>query len=230
MKNKHNQKLHKRALLASNKDIMQGVFWIILFIVVMYVISRLFGFDAIQEKVKEAGAFGPLILIIAKASVIIFAPLGGGPLYFIAGPLFGFWPGFIYIFLGDMFGSVVAFYISRKFGRKVVRRFLSEGGMKYVDDLLYHMSSWKGFLYARILFIGMHDIVSYVAGLSSITFTQFISISVLVAVPPLLLVIAVGMALIDNIVLAGAVIAVAGIISLIVCVLGIRWFRRRSKE
>ena len=213
----HASTLHQKSMLASKREVVSGIVWLVIFAAIMLAGAKLIGISAIQDKIAKAGIFGPLVLILAKASTIVFAPLGGGPLYLVAAPIFGFTKGFISIFLGDMLGSSLAFYISKFFGRKVMRKLLSDGGMKYVDDILYHLGSWKGLVYARVILVGLPEAVSYAAGLTKLPFLLFGLITGLVYFVFDFVLVALGKTLLSNTYLAmgalwggSAVIVIAG--------------------
>lgn len=103
------------------RDALVNMLWLGLTIGAIYLFARFLGVDELRERIAAAGIWGPLIVILLKASTLVIAPLGGSPLYPIAGAAFGFWRGFIYTFLGDLLGTTIAFYISRVFGRKIVQ-------------------------------------------------------------------------------------------------------------
>lgn len=146
--------------------------------------GRFIDIEDIRSRVLAAGAFGPLLLIGLKASTLIFAPIGGGVLYPIAGALFGFAKGFGYAMLGDLVGVTVSFAISRVFGRKIALYFLSRPGMRVVERALHHLETAKGLAYARIIFFWFPEAVNYGAGLTVMPFWKFLAVSVPIGVVP----------------------------------------------
>ena len=148
----------------------------------LYVVFRYFDTETIKQFVESAGIWAPLALITAKASTIVFAPIGGTPLYPLAGALFGFWGGFTYLIIGDALGGIISFYISRIWGRKVVSYFFPDN--KLLDRVLRVLGSVKGLLVARVAFISFPELISYAAGLTRIPFWQFFVIFISVSVIP----------------------------------------------
>lgn len=167
------KKINKEVITQSKKEFAQGVVWIAVIMAIIFLGAKYIGIENIQSKIGAAGIFGPLLFVLLKASTIVFAPLGGTPLYLVAAPLFGFTRGFAYIFLGDFFGSTIAFYISRIFGRRVMRKFLSKTGERAVDDILHHLEGWKGLAYTRIMFVGLPEVVAYATGLAAVEFWKY---------------------------------------------------------
>jgi uncharacterized membrane protein YdjX (TVP38/TMEM64 family) len=151
----------------------------------LYAVFAYFGITNVQETIDDAGIWAPLVLILAKASTIIIAPLSGSPLYPLAGALFGFWEGALYLILGDMIGVVVAFWISRILGRSIVEKMIGGDG-KFLSRALKMMGTIKGFLVARICFAPLPEVVAYGAGLTRINFLVFLIIFVAVGIPPIL--------------------------------------------
>jgi uncharacterized membrane protein YdjX (TVP38/TMEM64 family) len=152
----------------------------------LYFLFAHFGITNVQESIQSAGIWAPLLLILAKASTIIIAPLGGSPLYPLAGALFGFWEGSAYLIAGDVLGGVTAFFISRMFGRTLVEKMIG-GDEKFLSRALKMMSTVKGFLIARICFAPLPEVVAYGAGLTRINFFVFLVIYVVIGIPPILL-------------------------------------------
>lgn len=140
---------------------------------------------AIRQVIESAGVWAPVLYILTKASTVIFAPLSGTALYVFSVPLFGFWNGVIYSFIGDLVGAVVTFYISRFFGRPVVAYFAGKKNMPHIEDALELMATPKGFITMRIAALSMPEIASYAAGLTPINFWFFIVVHMLIDIIPI---------------------------------------------
>lgn len=179
-------------LMVSRRDVIENVLGLGFVIAFLYVVVTVFDAERINALVESAGIWGPLSLILAKAATIVIAPLSGGPLYPIAGIAFGFWHGLAYIVVGDILGGAIAFWLSRRFGAPLVERFILKRNMAALQSVLSAMSTSRGFLYARICFAAMPEIVCYAAGLTKITFRRFISIHILVGVVPAAVLVASG--------------------------------------
>lgn len=144
---------------------------------------RMFDLDQVQRTIEQAGVWAPLILIAAKASTIVIAPLSGSPLYPIGGALFGFWKAFGLLVAGDMVGGSIAFFLSRIFGRRIVDTMM--GAQKgFISSALEMMGSWKGFLLARLGFVTFPEVPAYAAGLSKIGYIPFVIIFTIVGAIP----------------------------------------------
>ena len=171
--------------------------FIIIFSFLMLVISLLFlpFFKNLmnsdyQERfslwVKELGFKGVLILFGLQVLQIVIAVIPGGPTQVIAGAAFGTWKGLLILEAGCIAGTIIIFFLVRKFGKPLLLRFFGE-------DLL---STW-GFLSSEkktatvtfILFLlpGMpKDFLTYFAPLTRLSLVQFTLISALARFPAML--------------------------------------------
>lgn len=146
-----------------------------LFIVLALMGLTFWFFDVkeVQVLVERTGIWGPIIFICAKILTIVVAPISGSAIYPMAGAIFGFWDGFLYIFIGDALGSTIAFYISRIFGKSVAERFIGKNDKGYLAQILDYLDSWRGLIEARIFFAALPEAVAYAAGLSKLPFWKF---------------------------------------------------------
>jgi uncharacterized membrane protein YdjX (TVP38/TMEM64 family) len=145
-------------------------------LLVIVILAFFIDLDSVQTWVLGAGVWGPLVFILLKVSTIVIAPLSGSPLYPLVGLLFGFWPGFLYVVIGDFIGYTIAFYISRIFGQRIVSKFISTNEEGILARIVSHMGTTKGFLQACVICFGLPEVLSYGAGLSKLPYIKFISI------------------------------------------------------
>jgi uncharacterized membrane protein YdjX (TVP38/TMEM64 family) len=138
-----------------------------------------------KDVIENAGVWAPIFYILIKSSTVIFAPLSGTALYVLSVPLFGFWTGFMYSFIGDLLGAIVSFYISRFFGRPVIKYFTGKKNMIYIEKSLTIMSTIKGFVLLRFGTFTMPEVASYAAGLTTIKFLPFITIHMAIDLIPI---------------------------------------------
>ncbi len=130
----------------------------------------------VKSWVEQAGVWGAVVFILLKISTIVIAPLSGGPLYPIVGIVFGFWPGILYVLIGDVLGVTIAFYLSRIFGQKFVRKLLSNKEESLMAKIVDHIGDKKGFFQACLASIALPEALAYGAGLSRLPYLTFIFI------------------------------------------------------
>lgn len=155
------------------KSLLRGLLWFALIIGLLSLTVKLAGTENLQSHVERFGAFGPALYILIKMSTIIVAPIGGSPLYVAAIPLFGFTNALIYAFIADTAAYIIVFYLSRRYGQKIVKRMIPEKAWSILEKVLYRLGTWRGLVGVRLVLIGMGDMISYAAGLTAIPFKHY---------------------------------------------------------
>lgn len=181
--------------------------------------------ETFQAWVDELGAYGPLAVIGAMTTAIVFTPVPSAPIALVAGAVYGHGWGTLYILLGSALGASSAFLIARLFGFAILRRWFGE---KLSLGLLGSQNVLMGVVFAsRLLPFLSFDIVSYAAGLTSLTFWRF-AIATLAGIAPASFLLAhfgSELATGDAMRIAGTVVAL-GALTLIPVIIGLR--RRRA--
>lgn len=208
-------------------DVGKNLLYIAVVLGIAYVVAVKIGFESIRDTVESAGIYAPLIIIALKATTIVIVPLGGTPLYPIAGALFGFWPALFITLIGDALGSTIAFYVSRIFGRSVLHFFMSRQQMPIVEKLIERLGDAKQFLRARIFFTGFPELFAYAAGFTKISFLFFLPVHVGIhAISAALLVLFGDFIVSGN---TGAVI-IAGLVTTVLASTGVWYFHADLKR
>jgi uncharacterized membrane protein YdjX (TVP38/TMEM64 family) len=145
-------------------------------VLVLVILAWFIDLSSLKTWIEGRGVWGPVIFILLKISTIVVAPLSGSPLYPLVGLLFGFWPGILYVLIGDILGYTIAFYISRIFGQKIVLKLLSQSEENILGRIINHVSDTKGFFHACLTLFALPEVLSYGAGLSRLSYIKFISI------------------------------------------------------
>lgn len=151
---------------------------------IIYKIYKLdIGANDIKSYVDSFGKIGPIVYIIMFALVPL--TLFPDSILAIAGGLvFGLFNGYIYTTIGALIGGSISFYISRKLGRNIVKKFTKEK-----LDNIESMINEKGFFIIfllRLIPLFPFDIISYGAGLTSITYKDFILATFVGTIPGIL--------------------------------------------
>ena len=106
----------------------------------------------------------------------------------LSGTLFGFWKGIFVIFIADFVACCLNFYIAKRFGRKIVQKFVGERFIDKVDNLASKHLENNIFLVAGFLMTGLFDFVCYAVGLTEMPWSKFIPALILgigVSTPPI---------------------------------------------
>lgn len=207
------------------RQVIHGLFSLVVFGVIMYLGSRYIGLENIREKIEAAGIFGPMLFMLLKMSTIIFAPMSGTPLYLVAEPLFGFTKGFLYAFISDLIAYTIVFYIARIFGTRIMKRLLPEKGISYVNTILGRIGTWHGLTITRILLHSMADIISYAAGLTKIPYWQYILVTIPMIIANIVILMVLGQAFITNTLII--YIAIGGLVISVISYLIYRYIHKK---
>jgi len=113
--------------------------------------------------------------ILLQILQVIVAPIPGEVSGFLGGYLFGPFLGILLNTIGLTIGSVLAFLLSRRFGKPVVDRMVDPKTMERFDFLLHHRGGFLAFL--LFLLPGFpKDYLCYILGLGRLSLLEFIAI------------------------------------------------------
>ncbi len=166
-----------------NRDKIIELAWFIV-VVALFVISlKMLRSGALKEQVQMFGILGPLVIFVLKSLTLIIAPLGGTPIYVISGALFGKLNGLILVLAADIFGSSVCFFLSRKYGPRILNTFAGSQNVNKIVSTVSILNNTKSFSKARLGFISMPELLAYASGLSKINFWTFTFINAIFYIP-----------------------------------------------
>lgn len=163
--------------------ILGGVLFVVVTGGLIYGIQAI-GLDNIRTTIEQAGPLAPLIFIGLKILTFVFAPLTSGPIQPLAGAIFGLIPGTIYTLIGEVIGGSLAFWISRKLGRPVVRRLMGDAGLERVDTFVSQIVDGKTLAYSRLFLFSVYDFISYAVGFSKLPYRTYVIVSATVGIIP----------------------------------------------
>jgi len=205
--------------------ILSLLFWVITIAILIY-LGVVIDISVVQEYISKTGLFAPLVFIILVVVTIVLLPIIRIPITIISGPLFGFTFGFIYSYIGELIGISICFFITRKYGWKYIN-FIIPKRHKFMYRVISYLNNWRGLIYARLIFFSFQDMISFASGLSKIRYSSYIISSAIFFIIPMLLMVAIGMALVDRIFLY-MVVGIGFFIAVIL--LGIRIHKRIKRH
>lgn len=135
-------------------------------------ILRTLDISAIKSYILSFGIWAPIISFLLMLFQSIIAPLPSFVITFVNASLFGWWKGAILSWIGTVTGASMCFWISRYFGRDVAARLATRTALKSVDKFFDRYGKYA-VLIARLLPFVSFDVVSYGAGLTSMSFWSF---------------------------------------------------------
>ena len=126
----------------------------------------------LREKIDELGMFGPLVVIGLMTVAVVMSPIPSAPIALAAGAAFGHVWGTIYVLLGAEIGALIAFGLARLLGYEVLQKWFGKERLSLGLLGSQNMLTWLVFVTRLLPFISF-DLVSYAAGLTSITLLRF---------------------------------------------------------
>lgn len=124
----------------------------------------------------------PLISIFLSVLETVIPPLPAWPVLLANAAIFGLWGGIALSWAGNLLGALVNFWIARSFGRSYVEQRLKPEHLELVDRI----SEKRGFqilLWLRIIPLTSLDILSFLAGLSRMSFGPFFAATAIGLIP-----------------------------------------------
>jgi uncharacterized membrane protein YdjX (TVP38/TMEM64 family) len=126
--------------------------------------------QALGEFLDTAGIWAPLIfMIIYAVGVCLFVP--GTLLTGIGAAIFGPYWGFLYVWVGAMFGSAAAFVIGRTLGREFAAGLIGNK-LKKFDDAI-ERNGFATVLYLRLVYFPFTP-MNFGMGLTKVRFLDYI--------------------------------------------------------
>ena len=129
-------------------------------------------FTVVRDFVASYGAYATVISFLLMIFQSIAAPLPAFLITFANANLFGWWQGAILSWTSAMAGAAACFYIARILGRDVAEKLTSKSGLAQIDTFFERYGK-NTILICRLLPFISFDIVSYAAGLTSMSFMSF---------------------------------------------------------
>jgi len=138
--------------------------------------------DYVKHLFLSFGESASYVFLLIQLLQVVVAPIPGQFAGFLGGFIFGFWYGLLLTMLGLTAGSLIAIYIGRLLGERVVRKIISENIMKQFDYLM-HSGGSVNFFMIFLLPVLPDDAVCFIAGLTKIPIRNLMFVCVLGRLP-----------------------------------------------
>tara|TARA_B100000212_G_C27316367_1_gene508106 strand:- start:421 stop:1023 length:603 start_codon:yes stop_codon:yes gene_type:complete len=117
--------------------------------------------------------WGILLIILLRLISIIIPILPGTYCLLISGYLFGLVNGLLISCISDLIACSLSFTISKFYGRKIIRRIMSNKYLNKFESLAQNYLERNFFLLTGFLMTGWFDFVSYGVGLTKLKWKTF---------------------------------------------------------
>lgn len=136
--------------------------------------------DALAAFLGRFGFWAPVFFVAIQAVQVVI-PILPGAIGCLGGVLiFGPVWGFVYNYVGISIGSVLAFLLSKNYGKPFVKGMIGEKNYeKYIGWLDKGTDFDKAFAIAIFLPVAPDDLLCYIAGLTKMTLKKFTAIILL---------------------------------------------------
>lgn len=165
----------------------------------------------IQENVTKFGVWGPVALLGLMILATIFSPIPNSLITLAIGATYGPVWGSLLAILGAFLASTLAFFLSKKFGSSFVEKYIPHTHM--IHDFFRDNAFITVFILRLIPSISF-DMVSYGAGLTSMSFRTFAVATFLGILPGTISIVLVGAGLTYDSSLAWIGIGIYGVLIL----------------
>jgi len=126
---------------------------------------------ALKNWVQQLGWLGPFAIIGLLTLAIVMSPIPSAPIALVSGAVYGHYTGALYVVLGAELGAIIAFFTARTLGADTLKNWL---GNRYANYMLGSQNTLMGIVFlSRLLPFISFDMVSYAAGITSLTFLRF---------------------------------------------------------
>lgn len=126
----------------------------------------------VEEFMASYGAYAAVVSFLLMILQSLAAPIPAFLITLTNANLFGWWQGAILSWTSAMTGAAVCFYIARVLGRDAAVKLTSKAGLEQIDSFFERYGK-NTILVCRLLPFVSFDIVSYAAGLTSMSFLEF---------------------------------------------------------
>lgn len=145
-----------------------------------------FSQEGFRDYINSFGIWGWLVLLGLQILQVFVALIPGELLESAAGFAFGPFLGTLICYAGVAIGSAMIFFLTRKFGIKLVEIFVSR---ERINEIKFLRTPQRRNLFIFILFFipgTPKDLLTYFIGLTDIKFLSFLSISLVARIPSVL--------------------------------------------
>jgi uncharacterized membrane protein YdjX (TVP38/TMEM64 family) len=120
--------------------------------------------------------------IVTVSLATIIPPFTAVPLELTAAIHYGLVPAYIYTITGNVVGSMVAFWVGRRFGWRLVNRLFDEKKVKKAREISQRYTFWQ-ITISRMLLASIWDVLSFVCGLTKMTPKSYFVSSLISTLP-----------------------------------------------
>jgi len=157
-------------------------------IALVIILVNHYGIAQLRAQVEELGVWIPVGIFVLRFTSVVIPALPGTAYSLLAGSLLGFAQGLLIICVADLLSCSLSFFLSRHYGRGLVKRLIGERWIDRIDQLSQRHLERNFFLMTGCLMTGFFDFVCYSVGLTQapwIKFAPALLLSIVISNPPI---------------------------------------------
>ncbi len=135
--------------------------------------------ENLKTFLNSCGVFAPIFFVFLQIVQVIIPLIPGGISTGVGVIIFGPLWGFIYNYVGIVIGSIIVFFIARKYGMPLIKKMFKK---ELIDKYIGWLNKGKKFekLFAAAIFLPVapDDFLCYLAGVTDISTKKYIAIIV----------------------------------------------------
>jgi uncharacterized membrane protein YdjX (TVP38/TMEM64 family) len=128
--------------------------------------------NSVKKYILSFGILAPVVSFMLMVLQSLVAPLPGFIITFANAGLFGWVNGAVLSWTSAMAGAALCFFLAKFLGRDFVEKVTSKGAVEKIDEFFKEYGKYTIVICRLLPFISF-DIVSYAAGLTSMSFWPF---------------------------------------------------------
>lgn len=149
---------------------------VFLYILLKAILIPLIISEGFKDFTASLGYFGYFIVVGYTVLSHVFAPLAGTPGVLLGVTIYGVKTGMFLLYIASLISATINFWISKKFGRKLVIKLVGEKSMKEVDEFI-SVEGKQVLIISRLFGFPIFEFISYAAGLTNISFKSYFIIT-----------------------------------------------------
>ena len=125
----------------------------------------------------------PIFIISWRILSVVIPPIPGGMVSIVLIPVFGWFWSYIYGLTGVLIGASISFFLARTFREKIVNKFVPLQQLHSWEGRITDKTEFLAFLLIRLTTGPVLDFMSYIAGLSKISYPKFLVVTIIALLP-----------------------------------------------
>jgi len=150
---------------------------------VILILWAVWNTDTLVVFAKQHTILAPFLIILWRILGVVIPPIPGGLVSIALIPVFGWFLSFIYMMIGLLTGCSIAFWLGRKYGKNLVKKFIPISKIDDWESKFNLHTKFFAFLVIRFTTGPVLDFVSYIAGLTKISFRMFFLATLIALIP-----------------------------------------------